>query len=133
MQRNTEAKKWIQEHPGDVQLFREAYENNQMSNVEIANMFSIPVYQKTGENSSSAPLVSVIARELGLKPKHVHVPRAKHENAFSKVERLKRELAEAQKEQMREAQNDENKIRKFVESMGGVAAFNLKFRMIRWS
>lgn len=133
MARGSDAKKWIAEHPNDVQMFREAYENKSMLNSEIATMFSIPTYSKDGDNSLAAPMVSVIAKELGLKPKRVSGPRTKQESAFSKVERLKRELAGAQKEQMREAQSDENKIRKFVESMGGIANFQLKLRMIRWN
>lgn len=137
MARINEVQKWINEHPEDVKIFRDAYENRSMSNGEIAQMFGFPMYPKKtvdGEAETfSAPYVSIVARQLGLKPKHANNSNGKpKENAFSKVERLKRELAEAQKEQMREAQSDEANIRKFVESMGGIASFHLKLRMIKW-
>jgi hypothetical protein len=135
--RINEVQKWINEHPDDVKIFRDAYENKSMSNGEIAQMFGFTTYPKKTVNGDietvSAPYVSIVARQLGLKPKHATSSNGKpQENSFSKVERLKRELAEAQKEQMREAQSDEAKIRKFVDSMGGIANFQLKMRIIRW-
>lgn len=132
MSRVGEIQKWISEHPEDVKIFREAYETNNMSNGDIAQMFGFITYAKNGEGSVSSPFVSGVAKKLGLKPKRVHQNGKPKESAFVKVERLKRELAEATKEQLRESQSDESKIRKFVESMGGIANFHLKLRMIKW-
>lgn len=128
--------KWIAEHESEVPLFKEAYLGGVMSSSEIGEMFNFPIYAGTN-GSSSCPIVSHIAKKLELPLKvpgttrHNRSRKAK-ETANEKVERLRKELADAQKEQMIQLNSDEAKIRKFVESMGGIAKFQFKLRMIKF-
>lgn len=115
---------WIEKNPTQTESFKQAYADRTLSNAEIAQMFNMP-FEPAGEGKIAAsPYVSRVAKLLNCPMRRTHL--STKETTEQRIYRLKKELADAEKEKLQMSTKDEERIRKIVADFGGKALFLTK-------